>query len=47
VHFLDTGHFAIETHGNEIAARMLAFLARHVPAPARDPARVQDSKKPQ
>jgi len=32
VHFLDTGHFAIETHGGEIAARMLAFLARHVPA---------------
>ena len=32
VRFLDTGHFAIETHGGEIAARMLAFLARHVPA---------------
>jgi len=31
VRFLDTGHFAIETHGPEIAAHMLAFLARHVP----------------
>lgn len=30
VHFLDTGHFAIETHGGEIAARMLEFLDRHV-----------------
>jgi len=26
--FLDTGHFAIETHGQEIAAAMLAFLER-------------------
>jgi pimeloyl-ACP methyl ester carboxylesterase len=26
VRFLDTGHFAIETHGDEIAAAMLAFL---------------------
>lgn len=26
VQFLDTGHFAIETHGDEIAAAMLAFL---------------------
>jgi pimeloyl-ACP methyl ester carboxylesterase len=26
VHFLDTGHFAIETHGEEIAAAMLVFL---------------------
>ena len=26
VHFLDTGHFAIETHGQEIATHMLAFL---------------------
>jgi pimeloyl-ACP methyl ester carboxylesterase len=31
VHFLDTGHFAIETHGSEIAARMLAFLDGNVP----------------
>lgn len=30
VRFLDTGHFAIETHGGEIAARMLEFLDRHV-----------------
>ena len=30
VRFLDTGHFAIETHGNEIAAQMLAFLKRSV-----------------
>lgn len=28
--FLDTGHFAIETHGAEIAAAMLAFLERSV-----------------
>ncbi len=30
VHFLDTGHFAIETHGGQIAARMLEFLDRNV-----------------
>lgn len=30
VHFLDTGHFAIETHGAEIAARMLEFLNRSI-----------------
>lgn len=30
VRFLDTGHFAIETHGDEIAARMLEFLDHHV-----------------
>lgn len=30
VHFLDTGHFAIETHGREIAARMLEFLKRSI-----------------
>lgn len=29
VHLLDTGHFALETHHAEIAALMLAFLARH------------------
>lgn len=28
VHLLDTGHFALETHGDEIADRMEAFLAR-------------------
>ncbi|TWI60894.1 pimeloyl-ACP methyl ester carboxylesterase [Pseudoduganella lurida] len=30
VRFLDTGHFAIETHGDEIAAAMLAFLERSI-----------------
>ncbi|WP_235837760.1 alpha/beta fold hydrolase [Chitinasiproducens palmae] len=30
VHFLDSGHFAIETHGSEIASRMTAFLRRTV-----------------
>lgn len=30
VRFLDTGHFAIETHGKEIAAGMLEFLNRNV-----------------
>lgn len=30
VHFLDAGHFAIETHGGEIAARMLEFLDRNI-----------------
>ncbi|MEL1264832.1 alpha/beta hydrolase [Pseudoxanthomonas putridarboris] len=30
VRFLDTGHFAIETHGEEIAARMLDFLNRNI-----------------
>ena len=30
VRFLDTGHFAIETHGNEIATQMLEFLNRSV-----------------
>jgi pimeloyl-ACP methyl ester carboxylesterase len=28
VHLLPTGHFALETHGEEIAARIRAFLAR-------------------
>jgi pimeloyl-ACP methyl ester carboxylesterase len=28
-HLLDTGHFALETHGEEIASHMEAFLARH------------------
>ena len=28
VRFLDTGHFALETHAPEIAAAMLDFLAR-------------------
>ncbi|WP_233078888.1 alpha/beta fold hydrolase [Rheinheimera soli] len=30
VQFLNTGHFAIETHGNEIAAAMLEFLERSI-----------------
>ena len=30
VRFLDTGHFAIETDGGEIAARMLEFLDRNI-----------------
>lgn len=28
-HLLDTGHFALETHGEEIASRIEAFLLRH------------------
>ena len=30
VRFLDTGHFALETHGPEIVDAMRGFLARHV-----------------
>jgi pimeloyl-ACP methyl ester carboxylesterase len=30
VRFLDTGHFAIETHGGEIAQAMLEFLERNI-----------------
>jgi len=30
VRFLDTGHFAIETHGREITAAMLEFLDRRI-----------------
>lgn len=30
VRFLDSGHFALETHGAEIAAAMLDFLGRHI-----------------
>lgn len=29
-HLLDTGHFALETHGDEIATRMEDFLLRHL-----------------
>ena len=32
VRFLDTGHFALETHAAEIAAAIRTFLAPHVPA---------------
>jgi len=28
-HLLDTGHFALETHGEEIASRIQAFLAKN------------------
>lgn len=28
VHFFDTGHFALETHANEIAAAIRNFLVR-------------------
>ncbi|QOY85906.1 alpha/beta fold hydrolase [Paludibaculum fermentans] len=31
-HMLDTGHFALETHGEEIAARIELFLATRTPA---------------
>jgi pimeloyl-ACP methyl ester carboxylesterase len=30
VHFVDAGHFALETHHDEIAARMRAFLAAYL-----------------
>lgn len=30
VHFLDAGHFALETHGREIANLMRDFLGRHL-----------------
>ena len=33
VQFLDTGHFAIETHGKGIADAMVEFLDRSVPRP--------------
>jgi pimeloyl-ACP methyl ester carboxylesterase len=29
VHLLDTGHFALETHGNEIASLIRDFLVKH------------------
>jgi pimeloyl-ACP methyl ester carboxylesterase len=29
VHLLDTGHFALETHGDEIGSRIEAFLLQH------------------
>ena len=34
-HFLDTGHFALETHGEEIASRMEAFLSEYFAAERR------------
>jgi len=30
LHFFDTGHFALETHGSEIAKLMREFLGRHL-----------------
>jgi len=30
IHLLDTGHFALETHGNEIAALIKKFLAKSI-----------------
>lgn len=30
IHFVDSGHFALETHAPEIAAKMRDFLARHL-----------------
>lgn len=33
IHMIDTGHFALETHGAEIAAFMREFLGRVAPAP--------------
>ncbi|MET0859195.1 MAG: hypothetical protein ABWY27_20780 [Telluria sp.] len=32
--FIDTGHFALETHGARIAREMRSFLDRHI-GPAR------------
>ena len=32
IHMIDTGHFALETNGTEIAAFMREFLGRVVPA---------------
>jgi pimeloyl-ACP methyl ester carboxylesterase len=34
VHFYDTGHFALETHGAEIAFAMARFLERAIPGQA-------------
>jgi pimeloyl-ACP methyl ester carboxylesterase len=31
IHFFDTGHFALETHANEIAAKIQTFLKRGQP----------------
>jgi len=30
IHLLDTGHFALETHVDEIASRIAAFLQRRL-----------------
>jgi pimeloyl-ACP methyl ester carboxylesterase len=34
LHFVDAGHFALETRVDEIASYMLDFLGRHLPRPA-------------
>jgi pimeloyl-ACP methyl ester carboxylesterase len=34
IRFFDTGHFALETHGAEIAEAVRDFLGRHLTAPA-------------
>jgi pimeloyl-ACP methyl ester carboxylesterase len=44
IHFLHTGHFALETHGEEIAASMRDFLARRLQADRR-PASVARSAR--
>jgi pimeloyl-ACP methyl ester carboxylesterase len=31
IHFVDTGHFALETHADEVGALMLDFLGRVIP----------------
>ncbi len=38
VHFYETGHFALETHANEIGAAMHDFLVRHLTIKAVKPA---------
>lgn len=35
-HLLDTGHFALETHCDEIAARIMNFLTKHVTSRQRE-----------
>jgi pimeloyl-ACP methyl ester carboxylesterase len=37
VHFYDTGHFALETHGREIAAEILGFLGHALPQRRKQP----------
>jgi hypothetical protein len=34
VHFLDTGHFALETHAAEVAEAIRGFLDANAPAEA-------------
>jgi pimeloyl-ACP methyl ester carboxylesterase len=52
IHLLDTGHFALETHGPEIARLMREFLGRVVPAKTRSAAgrggtQARDASMPQ